>query len=67
MMNDSVQYKKQCEIRWFLRYSAKQSGNGASYLELVAKHRGQPAADAFRAEAMDQRGKGNKGKYGEWK
>ena len=66
-MNDSDEYRKQCEIRWFLRYSAKQSGNGASYLELVAKHRGQPAAAALRAEAMDQRGKGNRGKHGEWK
>ena len=49
---ESDEYRKQCEIRFFLRYSAKQSGNGASYLELVGKHRGQPAADAFRKEAI---------------
>ena len=35
--------------------------------ELVAKHRGQPAADAFRAAAADQWGKGNRGQRGEWK
>jgi len=61
-MNDSVQYKKQCEIRWFLRYSAKQSGNGASYLELVAEHRGQPAADAFRNGSMGKREQGKAGR-----
>jgi hypothetical protein len=59
--------RHRCEIRWFLRYSAEREGNGRSYLDLLAKYRGQAVADAFRREAAEQWGRGNRGKHGDWR
>lgn len=38
-------YRAKCEARWFKR---RDDANQKMYLELVAKHRGQAAADALR-------------------
>ncbi len=66
-MCDDETYRHQCEVRWFIRHSAEREGNGQSYLEQLAKHRGRAAADAFRREAAEQWGRGNKGEKGDWR
>lgn len=65
-LNDE-EHRHRCEIRWFIRHAAQREGNGQSYLELLAKHRGRAAADAFRREAAEQWGRGNKGEKGDWR
>lgn len=65
-MCDDETYRHQCEIRWFIRHAADRQGNGSAYLELLAKHRGQPVADAFRRDAAEQWGRGNRGEHGRW-
>ena len=63
-MNNSEEYRHQCEVRYVLQLRVKGRQQMLNYLEEVKKWR---STDKLEKDAREQWNKGNRGNEGDWR
>lgn len=66
-MNNSEEYRHQCEVRQVLRWRAENRDKAVSYLNLVRQRRDEAAANKLEKDCKEQWAKGNRGEKDDWR
>lgn len=66
-MNNSEEYRHQCEVRQVLAWRTENRDKAVSYLAAVRQKRSEAAAIKLERDTREQWSRGNRGIEGEWK
>lgn len=67
-MNDSEEYRHQCEVRQLLKWRVQGNRKRITYhMDGLDRKRGKAAVQRLRGDANDQWAKGNRGEHGDWR
>ena len=66
-MNNSEEYRHQCEVRQVLRWRTEDRDKALKYLSLVRKRRGDDVATKLEQDCKVQWVAGNRGEWDDWK
>ena len=66
-MNNSEEYRHQCEVRQVLRWRAENRDKAVSYLQLVRQKRGDVVATKLERDCKEQWARGSRGIKGDWR
>ena len=66
-MNNSEEYRHQCEVRQVLRWRAENRDKAVSYLNLVRQRRDEAAANKLEKDCKEQWARGSRGIKGDWR
>jgi hypothetical protein len=66
-VNNSEEYRHQCEVRQVLRWRAENRDKAVSYLNLVRQRRDEAAANKLEKDCKEQWARGSRGIKGDWR
>lgn len=66
-MNNSEEYRHQCEVRQVLAWRTEDRDKAMKYLSLVRQKRGDDVATKLEQDCKVQWAKGNRGEKGDWR
>jgi hypothetical protein len=66
-VNNSEEYRHQCEVRQVLAWRTENRDKAVSYLAAVRQKRSEAAAIKLERDTREQWSRGNRGIEGEWR